>query len=240
MYRRKTRYRKRNVPYFTRYKPTGYRFRSKRIFKKFIKRRAIKPELKYVIVNQSQQVGLQSGSGGPTFSTTLSADSITQGSTVQNRIGAKVNIIKVDVNILIKDNSNQTFPLVAPKLGSYLVRIICWAPRTTVALAQTYMTALSINSNIDFHQATVYHDKCYNFAISYISETTSNDPAPGMGMAIRNFKWKFKFPRKVHLPQGQDELDVEKYVMFITYIANDLTGAGIVFYQESKTWFYDS
>lgn len=240
MFRRryKRTYRRRT---FKKRRYTSRRTRSNRIFKRFIRRDALKPELKYKnSIYDSGSIGNQNGATSRFYTDSVMPATITNGPTVNDRIGNQINVIKCDLRFYIRDFSNQTTPLSAPINLTYSIRCIIWSPRRPVAQALAHIQSREMESQIDYNLVTVYRDVMLKMSPTYIAEATTNEPngGPRDGQILKVFK--IKFPRKIKFTPVNDDLDPDKDMLFATFKVNTTSGAGIRVNGDNRVWFFDS
>jgi len=235
IYRRNGRYRGVRRTY------TSKRVRSNRIFRRFVRRTATKPELKWIIAAWgSGSIGTQQGAPATYYTQAMTPITLNPGTGVGTRIGNQVNFIKVDARWVINDDSNQTFPLKAPARNTFPVRIVVWTPRRPVLQASNHIEQLNIQSQIDFDQVTVLMDTIQYISPTYIEESETNEPAGGPRLSALVIKRSFKFPRKVKFTTGNNDLDPEKDILYVTFKVHLVLNAGITVTAENKTWYFDS
>lgn len=201
-------------------------------------RRANKPELKYVESNFAQNIN-----EATTYTNALSALTIAQGPGVNQRIGNQLRLIKMNINMYIKDNSFTGGVTAVPAVQSYQIRCVLWTPRVAQATAATYMGNLTLIRHIDFNVVTVHKDFIFKLSPPYMQEATGADIAAGPFAFSKTMKFNVLFPRKVHLAPGENILDIDKDVMYVTYAIEDTPGTslvGIAVNTQTKTWYYDN
>lgn len=218
---------------------TGRRGRSNRLFRRFINRRAIRPELKWTTNIANAQLGNSIGSTALTSTTPLTPVTIGQGVGIGSRVGDQVKFVKIDVRTVLRDASGAN-NVTAPLLPDYLIRCIVWSPRVDITAATTNMNAMTIQLQVDYNIVTVISDRTYRLAPHFIGDTVSADPNTG-ALSTRVLYHKFKFPRKVKFAGNTiDLVDEEKFSCYMTFICDNLTGVGFTYNINSKTWYFDS
>lgn len=203
--------------------------RRRSIFKRFIKRTAIKPELKWVTADQTFS------STTTTSSRAFSAVAIPQGTAVNNHIGGQCNLIKVDYRMYLVYNRDT----VAQRLSD-TGRYVLWTPRVDLGKATAYMNTISVTTIIDIQYVTIHEDR-----LVYLSpnDTQSGSTVtPGSGPMKNNVvvTGSCKFPRKVKFPSVTadiSDLDDEKNIMYITNVNQS---ARYDYDCRTKLWFFDS
>lgn len=223
----------------TRLRPRAVR--SNRIFRRFIRRTAPRPELKWSLNTfNSGSVGTQTGATDTFYTQALSPLTLNPGTGVGTRIGNQLNFIKVDCRFFYQDNSNQTTPLTAPDYLSYPVRTIIWTPRRPYTEAAAHVQGLTDQQLIDYDQVTVHRDLTVYLSPTYINESGTNEPAPGGRNSgiVKNFK--VKFPRKVKLTAANNDLDPQTDILYVTFLCSSVPRSGCIVYANSKTWYFDS
>lgn len=207
---------------------TGLRFRRRRfiskrkrfgkLFRKFRFRKAIKPELKF-IVTQGAGVNVSAGSRA---TSNVSATTIATGTNVNEKIGRKCNFVKAAIRYTMHNNS-ATATGFAPVVQDGLCRLVFWTPRVDQGIAQTYMNTLStVIDQIDFNTVTVHMDRVMRLAPPYQDDLPSALPT-GFGPYSKYGFKSIKFPRKAAFNNGSSTtVNVQKDVVFYTVIAGTL------------------
>lgn len=222
------------------FRRTGRISRSNRIFRRFANRTATRPELKHNFVTwNTGKLGQQTGAVGTFYTQSLTPLTLVKGTADDNRIGNKVNFIKVDMRMWIKDDSDQASAQVGPSKHTFPVRIIIWTPRRPYAQSAAYIQALGQANMVDFDYVTCFMDNTFQVYPSYIYDL-SNDPAPGGGPCEITFQRRFKFPRKIQLDDTNNDLDPQKDILYCTCLCNTTAAAGVIVYNHSRTWYFDS
>lgn len=225
------------------FRPTkgGRLARSRRIFKRFIRRRAVRPELKFSDnVFTSGPIGSQSTATAAFYTQAVTPLTLAPGTGVGTRIGSQVNFVKVDFRMFIVDDSNQTFPLNAPVLCSYPIRLIIWTPRRPYLQAAAHVQGLNVHQLPNYDILTVFKDITFNLSPTYVAETTSNEPGAASSNASILRTFKLMFPRKVKLTDANSDLDPQTDILYATWICNSVGRAGVQVYCDAKTWFFDA
>lgn len=235
-----SKYFKRRTTFFKGVRRTGRRARSNRIFRRFIRRRAIRPELKWASNSINATVGNQAGATNVnSYSFALTPQAIGQGTGIGDRIGNELNFIKVDIRTTYVDDSTLTDGN-RPAHHSYLVRQVIWSPRVDIDLALAYMNDINSYSNIDFNNATILSDTTFTMSprIEGVAGVVVGQATnPSLKLVTR----KVKFPRKVKFSNNTlTTVDEEKYTLYMTIVCDTVAQAGVHHYTEAKTWYFDS
>lgn len=224
--------------------------KSKRIFRRFIRRNAIKPELKYYRQHfdfDSEFSNTSTTTNPGTYSAQLTPVNLPQGTGVGTRIGNQVNFIKFDFRMLLRaetfTNSAGTF--FNGNDNSFLVRCTIWSPRVTFTEAQNYMNGISSEENINFDMVTVHKDWMIRLGNNQYQSNFNSGGTPTIlagGVADSYFKKiSLKFPRKVKFGvDGDTALDQEKYAAFVTYTSKFNILSAFHGDLDIKTWYFDS
>lgn len=212
--------------------------RSRRIFRRFIRRRAAQVELKY----QYQGPVLAEIPAANNYTNNAHSNAFVQNTGVGARVGNQIKFVKVDFNIQIFNNSATTLPLRAPAVQSAYTRILFWTPRVAVAQATDYMTNIvGVITPIDFTVVTVLRDVLVNLSPPYMAEATTNDIAGGpfAYSVIRHFK--IPHPRKVKFASANinpnNTIDPDTHQLYFT-IVNSSLDTRIAY--SNKIYFIDA
>lgn len=206
--------------------------KSRRLFRKFIRRKALKPELKY------QTTDSQSPSIPPNgcYTAKVTPSQINFGTSAGTRIGQRVNFIKLDITAQVR-NDSTTSVTSAPTMQSAPHRFVVWSPRTDITTAVTYMNAIGVGTIIDYSYVTVYRDVIFHLSPPYMAESTSNDIAGGPCLYLWLRRFSLRFPRKVTFGGGNTLVDEEKYSCYFTVVTS---GFPAVANLSHRTYYYDA
>lgn len=212
---------------------TTRRARSNRIYRRFIRRSAVKPELKWVVGTNNGEVAASTAGSVRGNPATLPI-----GTGVSQRIGNKIKTIRCDVNLTLINNSLTTLPNAAPARQQAQTRYILWAPRTSYSTAVAYMNNLGIATHVDFSYVTVYRDSYLSLSPPYMAEATSNDIAGGPSPYMKTIRMKLKWPRSVTFTDdnGSDLVNT-KYALYLTVVNSYLATAYSI---TTKMWYFDA
>lgn len=240
-----SRYRKRYMKRTSKVKKSNY------LFRKFIRRRALKPELKYSDSTFSFDsyfyTGTPSSTPG-TYSAQITPIALTQGPGVGGRIGNQLSFVKFDFRMVLHaepfQNAGGTFS--APVGNTILVRTTIWSPRVVFSEAQAYMNNITNETNIDFNMITVHRDMNIMMAVDALSSVNYSSSV-GVINGTGGFPdtcsrvFKVKFPRKVKFGVDADiTIDQEKYSAFVTFTLKKNNYTAIHGDIDCKTWYFDS
>lgn len=220
------------------YRRTGRIAKSRRIFRRFINRQALKPELKHVVQSGNQLVGYGGTGVGTNYATSLTPITLAQGVTTATRIGNMIKYVKVDLRMVFYDNSGNT-GATAPDWSSFLVRYVIWTPRSSTSDANAYVTNITMNSVLDFDALTVYKDVTFSLAPAFIDVGSTSQVNTG-ARCQKVINHKIMFPRKVHFSATNTDLDPSKDIMNIVVIPQNNAGIGFYFNFSCKTWYFDA
>lgn len=204
--------------------------RSNRIFRKFIRRTAIRPELKFSDLNYEGTVNANS-----VQNIRVSMSNMETGTAHYQRIGNQVNFVKVDLRMIVRNNSSTTSGS-APVEASFYHRIIIWSPRIDFNAASLAMTGMDFNDIIDHNAVTVYRDVMQILYPPYMQEDLTDATPAGNGRDKIFRKFSIKFPRKVKFGLGLTGLDEEKNSLYMTI----KTQGAIAYNTQSRVWFFDA
>lgn len=209
---------------------TGKRFRRKRfigkrkrfgkIYRRFVRRKAMKPELKFGVIAQSAI--LTGGSSPARVTTFVSPDQISTGTGNNQKIGRQVNLVKMFIRLQIRNNSDTTGT--APAIHTGVSRIVLWTPRVDSTAAITYMNTLgSVLDQIDFDTVTVVKDTLVTLSPPYMQELAGADISAGPKNYQRVFGWMIKFPRKAKFYEANNaNLNPDKDILYMTIVGGVL------------------
>lgn len=217
----------------------GKRQRSARIYRRFIRRKAKKPELKYKSIVAA--AGLATGGASATRITfAASTDNIANGTGVDQKIGRQVNLTKVNIRMRIANNSANG-SLTAPSEANGIYRVIFWTPRVDFTAATNYMNTLTTPiDQINFDIVTVHYDRCMSNSNPIMAAVAGSvyGPSGGPSLGERVILKTFKFPRKCKFYEASPAtLNVDKDILYCTIIGGRLS---ILIDCVSRTWYYDS
>lgn len=233
MFRKRRNFRRKYGRSKTRFRPSRIQ-KSRRIFKRFIRRTAIRPELKFVDAQQTipNIIPLTSRS----FK--LSPDAIETGVSRSQRTGAQVKFIKVDLNAVFRNNSSTTSPAVAPSIQSANHRFIIWTPRVDITAAINYMNSITNYAVLfDYNIITIVRDITFALSPPYMSEATTNDIAGGPRPYEIMKKFKIPHPRKVKFFNQAGTIDEERYTLYCTIVTSYLDTIMIL---NTRTFYFDA
>ena len=204
------------------------------IFKRFIKRTALKPELKYVLTTSSNTTA-----GGTPFTFALTPAVLGEGTGISARVGNQVSFIKFDTRLEFKNNSPTTTGA-APVVQSGRIRVCVWTPRIDFTRSLAYMNSIDMNTHIDYNAVTLLKDFQTYLSPPYMAEATSNDIAGGPFPYARTIPFTQKFPRKVKFgginDGGISTLDEEKETCYLTFYSD----LNVAWLHNTKLWYFDS
>lgn len=219
---------------------TSRRARSRRIFKKFIRRRAIRPELKNNVSTVVISAGVSVGTNLTNWAIT---DRLAVGTGISNRIGGQVNFVKVDLGVKLTNNSSQLAGA-APIRHSAECRVIVWSPRIDITQATTFMASISSTHDmVDPNAVTVHRDRLVQLSPTYTVGSTAGTVVANAGNApySRTLKFKIKYPRKVMFGNASTNpnglFDDEKHGIYVTVYAIDLA---ILVSWTGRLFFFDA
>lgn len=213
--------------------------RSNRIFRRFISRRAVKPELKKIFTQWNQIVGYGGTGVGVSYTFNVTPLTMAQGITSYTRIGTTVKFVKVDIRLLLLDASGVT-GVTAPDYASCLLRIIVWSPRIASASAATQLGSTGMTGFADTDSATIYYDKIMVTQPAFIDVGSTGYLNAGADKVNCHRRMSFKFPRKVHFKEANTDIDPDKDIMYITIVPQNVAGYGVTVYLNSRLWYFDS
>lgn len=207
--------------------------RSNRIFRKFIRRSALRPELKYnLFANQS----------GAVVGTTLNlhTDQIVQGTTIGTRIGQSLKFVKLDYMLDFYDATSSTGVNGAVR-NSYGLRYMIWSPRVDANTAIDYMNTVKFRDFIAYDAVTIYRDvRMVMHPKIFLNGGTA--ALNNHGNQVCFIRSSMKYPRKVHFAIGNSTLDEEKDRIYITFVIDtDQSGTDVRsgLFLQSKLWYFD-
>lgn len=189
------------------------RFRRARRVGRMMRRRRARPELKYATIDRTD-VTLAANSRE---TRSVSPIAMVQGTAEGQRIGGSVKFFRITGGLSMRSDVAQP---AQPSRPDGILRFLFWTPRIAQAEAQAYMDLVGFNEPVDYNVATVHKDTVVSIGYPEFQYT-------GVGLTgtvagsnpISSFKfWKFtfKFPRTVTFRPGDDDVDINKDVMYIT------------------------
>ncbi|UOK21033.1 capsid protein [Chifec virus UA13_133] len=222
------RYRRRSNYKFNRRRFSNSKYGSRRrIIRKCLRRRALRPEVKYLDYSANVSVGFGANATG-----SVTVSSMALGTGEGNRLAEEIMIRKVFGYIEVagptgSGSSNSNFPI---ESDNY-VRIILWSPRVNFTLSNSYMSNLAYKDIIDWNVVTVHKDRHVHvgsrFQVEYGSTggTISNVTASGAAVpGLQRINIAMPFPRRARFApaslSGSTALDADKDVLYATYINN--------------------
>lgn len=233
MYRRRSKYTFRRNNRRRRFSNSKFRIR-KRIFRRALSRRPVRPEVKYINSNTNNALATNG-----IVSITASATSIGSGVGANQKIGQEIRIRRVKVRMQLTNNSGQT-GVTAPIRHTGKVRFIFWTPRINYEQAAAYMNGISMLSIPDWNTVTVHVDRTITLAPSYLDQEVGVNGVISAGGAAPYeyiFMKTFPFPRRAKFGGGLSELHPDKDVLYCTIINGDLATAYAI---VSKTTYVDN
>lgn len=206
--------------------------KTRRIMKRFMKRAALRPELKFAILQNTF------GQSAATNTTTkVSQNDVSIGGDEQQRLGEQINVSKIYMRMYMADSSGNTGST-APNYPDSRHRIIFWTPRVDYLLALAYMTLVTDQVSIlDTNVVTIHKELNFALGSSYIDATggaTGVLAAASATPTVKFIDFVIPFPRKVKFGPtaltGNTIMNRNKDVLYASFI----TG------RNPMTWSFSS
>lgn len=203
-------------------------YSNRRRLTRMMRRSRGRPELKFAIgqTNQQNLVSL----GRTTIPT--SPETLLQGTSVSTRVGASVKFIRNTINFYARANPSNTSRVEG------FVRFIMWTPRISYTQADLYMTALAPLEMIDYNVATIHKDMYLHFGkIGQGTIGASTNVLQAPNWTEKTFRISNPFPRRVNFRNGNNDVDPNTDVMYLTLI--NAMDTNLTYDLGSRTTFID-
>lgn len=218
------------------------RFGRKRRMMRMMRRKRMKPELKFiqVPVYGNQAVPVAAGSPG-IIQSVVTPLTITQGAGLQNRIGASLKFLRCQIRMTLEalfvvPRGNDAQPIL-------FCRVLILQSRLNEVDLTNYL--LSLNSlliPIDYNVATVFYDRMHRLTSAAAFDSSGGQPfstGDGATPGKKYIKKIVKFPRRVNFAPGVNDVNDPSDRLRIVFM-NDSLNKQVSVSVISRTTFIDS